>query len=297
MVRAGSVVSSPNPGLGGNILNGVVAINTNNVWAVGASWDISGNNVQALIEHWNGKSWKFVSSPTIPEQLTAITRVSGTNQLWAVGLGGIIEHWDGTSWSVVSSPSAGTLKGVVANNANDVWAIGLYANPSQTLIEHWDGTNWSIVSSPNVGTSYNQLDGVTLVPGTKKLWAVGTDAAPSSGPGLTLTEHWNGINWSIVSSPNAGTTNNFLIGMAAISTRNIWAVGGFVNDPVSNNPQVLIEHWNGTRWSVVSSPSTGSDSSALEGVTRVPGNVSQLWTVGDFWNSSGSHQTLIEFYC
>lgn len=69
---------------------------------VGASWDSSGNTVQSLIEHWNGANWKVVSSPIDHEQLTSITRVPSTNQLWAVGLGRLIEHWDGANWSIVT---------------------------------------------------------------------------------------------------------------------------------------------------------------------------------------------------
>jgi hypothetical protein len=292
-----SVVISPNPGLGGNIFNGLVAMNANSIWAVGASWDISGNNVQALIEHWNGKSWKVVSSPTASDQLTGITRVPSTNQLWAVGSGGLIEHWDGTSWNIVSSPNVGLLKGVLANNANDVWAVGQFGGSSyQTLIEHWDGTSWNVVSSPSFGTDNSSLYGITRVPGTSKIWTVGYDATPT-GPAQTLTEHWDGTSWSVVSSPNSGQYSNFLNGVVAISTRNIWAVGGFVNDPVSNMPKALIEHWDGKSWSVISSASTGVNNSFLEGVSRVPSSSSQIWSVGTTIDSNGLYQTLIEFYC
>jgi hypothetical protein len=41
----------------------------------------------------------------------------------------------------------------------------------------------------------------------------------------TLTEHWNGSQWSIVSSPNSGKYSNELYGVVAVSANNIWAAG------------------------------------------------------------------------
>ena len=83
-------------------------------------------------------------------------------------------------WNVVPSPSPtrayDALNGVTAVSANDVWAVGAYANKSsridQTLIEHWNGTDWIVVPSPSVGTGYNVLNGVTRIP-AGEMWAVG----------------------------------------------------------------------------------------------------------------------------
>ena len=52
--------------------------------------------------------------------------------------------------------------------------------------------------------------------------------------------------------PGFANDNDSLSGVAAISTKNVWAVGTYVN---SNEVyQTLIEHWNGKAWSVVKSP-------------------------------------------
>src|SRR5439155_21540794 len=105
-------------------------------------------------------------------------------------------------------------------------------------------------------------------------------------------EHWNGMSWSRVSSPNVGSKNSYLDSMAVVSASNIWAVGYYE----SNNRtgfQPLIEHWNGTRWSIVQSPSpAGSIDNELDAVTHFP-RTNQLWTVGDY----NGVATLTEFYC
>ena len=64
---------------------------------------------------------------------------------------------------------------------------------------------------------------IALIVGT----VAGMQVQPVYAPLQMLTEHWNGSNWSIVSSPSPGTYNgNELYGVAAISTNDVWAVGG-----------------------------------------------------------------------
>src|SRR5579863_10207226 len=68
----------------------------------------------------------------------------------------------------------------------------------------------------------------------------------------TLIEHWNSSKWSVVTSPNIGTGSNDLESVAAISSNNVWAVGsGAIN--TSSSRQTVIEHWDGTKWSIISS--------------------------------------------
>jgi hypothetical protein len=43
--------------------------------------------------------------------------------------------------------------------------------------------------------------------------------------GLTLTEQWNGTNWSVISSPNVGKSSNVLNALGVVSATDIWAVG------------------------------------------------------------------------
>jgi len=74
-----------------------------------------------------------------------------------------------------------------------------------------------------------------------------------------------------------------LFSAAAVSPRNVWAVG----DRQSTNGvfHTLIEHWDGTRWSVVPSPNPGATGDHLFGVAQAgPDNV---WAVGQ---SDGLHR-------
>jgi len=63
------------------VLNGVTAVSTNDVWAVGDFINASGVQ-QTLIEQWNGKKWSVVSSPNVgtqPNELFGVTAVSTTD--------------------------------------------------------------------------------------------------------------------------------------------------------------------------------------------------------------------------
>ena len=104
-------------------LKSVVAVASNNVWAVG-------DNTGPLVEHWDGTKWSIVSTPSVAAAgtLNAVTATSATD-VWAVGQAGghnLIEHFNGTSWSVVPSPIPRNshLSGVSGTSSSDVWAVG-----------------------------------------------------------------------------------------------------------------------------------------------------------------------------
>ena len=313
-----SIVASPNVGgEGGSLSGGVTAVSVNDAWAVG--WSGIG---QPLIEHWNGSRWSIVASPNVGRRgsggsLSGVLALAA-NDVWTVGSHGapnppssgtqtLIEHWNGTRWSVIPSPNPEQaynqpqLNAITAISVNDVWAVGYADDPSQnekTLIEHWNGTRWSIVASPSPAQTRSRFLGVTAI-SANDVWAVGvssTGIVVTPQVTRTLIEHWNGTQWSIVASPSPGSTYNYLSGVTAISPSNVLAVGGSSNSRTLPTGQTLIEHWNGTRWSVVASPSPGSNNDLL-GVGRVP-HSSTVLAVGVFSNDS-SHffKSLTEFMC
>jgi hypothetical protein len=255
-----SIVASPNPPGSTGSLSAVAEVSAHDIWAVGGSG-------QTLIEHWNGEQWSIVASPNpagaTGSSLNGVTEVSAHNA-WAVGDSfsnssgrfseqTLIEHWNGKQWSIVPSPNPTgsndtVLKGVAEVSARNVWAVG--SSPEQTLTEHWNGEQWSIVPSPNQ-PSGGLLNGVTEV-SAHNVWAVGGHFIIVGDERLeqTLIEHWNGKQWSIVTSPNvSGSTNDSLNGVEEVSARNIWAVGVFFTRSAGGLP--LIEHWDGVQWSIV----------------------------------------------
>ena len=69
--------------------------------------------------------------------------------------------------------------------------------------------------------------------------------------------------WVIVPSPSIGTGDT-LSGVAAIASADVWAVGSYLPD--RGGSQALVEHWNGSAWSIVPSPN-GQFGGQLYGVS------------------------------
>jgi len=299
------VVPSPDPGGSGNDdqLAAVAADSGTDAWAVG-DWN-NGVYSRALIEHWDGSSWKRVPSPRpsagfFDDSLTGVAVISATDA-WAVGSYlsdstfddpvTLIEHWDGANWTVVPSANPPAterlLEGVAADSATDAWAVGRY-DPGdwQTLTEHWDGTSWEAVPSPNPpDASYSELKGVAAASPTSA-WAVGTDNGNSNGTLQTLIEYWNGTSWTVVPSPSPGTTGDGaqLNAVTAVSADSAWAAGYAYNSTLGLD-QTLIEHWDGTSWTVVPSPSPGTGDAQLNTVTA---SSTSAWAAGYYTSGTGS---------
>jgi len=104
-------------------------------------------------------------------------------------------------------------------------------------------------------------------------WAVGQSFTDSAGQ-QSLIEHWNGSAWQIVASSGLDSLN----AIAAVSTNDVWAVGGLFNYGVGSHPdKPLVEHWNGSRWSIVAASNTNANAVELTGVAVVAAN--NVWAV------------------
>jgi hypothetical protein len=302
-----NVVPSPNGSFAVNFLADVDGVASNDVWAVGYSWNGSTSNNQArtLILHWNGSNWSVVPSPntTRPEnRLLGVVAISANN-VWAVGSSydytfykTLIMHWDGTKWSLVPSPNPGSfniLYGVDAVSANDVWAVGTQQdNLEQTLVLHWNGTSWSVVPSPQVGPYGNNMLEVHAV-SANDIWAVGYHLTVFgfAQPYQTSTFHYDGTRWSVVPSPNVNQNNNYLFDVVGLAPDDAWAVGFYDTGTVL---KTMIQHWDGASWTIVNSPNGGTASNELVGIDAV--SATDIWAVGDFTAGEIEVNTLVEHY-
>jgi Carboxypeptidase regulatory-like domain len=104
--------------------------------------------------------------------------------------------------------------------------------------------------------------------------------------------------WGVVSSPNRGTKENELAGLAVIASDDIWAVGRYNSGrpPTVTGRDTLALHWNGTAWAGVPTPNptwSGADFFTLEDTAAV--SPTDVWSVGyaeDF--ASLKSTTLVE---
>ena len=141
--------------------------------------------------------------------------------------------------------------------------------------------SWQKISSPNVtGATQltNELLGIAAVSDTDA-WAVGWARDPN-GPSYvkrTLIQHFDGNVWSIVPSANPHSdVLSELRSVSGVSANDVWAVGTSHNGGPPT--KTLIEHWDGTKWSIVPSPSPDSQLNELNAVVALSAN--NAWAVG-----------------
>src|SRR5690242_20524485 len=156
----------------------------------------------------------------------------------------------------ISSPNQGVyanrLVAVSALAPDDVWALGHYLDDNsfdQLLLQHWDGATWQIMPSPTFAPGsipdYNALAAIAR----DDIWVVGE--APR--PPFTAALHWAGQTWSQVpmpALPAVGTTA--LTSVARVAPNDVWAAGYY--SPEANKVNTLLEHWDGTAWTIIPSP-------------------------------------------
>ena len=246
-----SILASP--GGTGATLYGVSCTSTTFCIAVGS-----------VVERWNGTKWSIVTSPTAAGGLNA---VSCTSTTFCIAVGNVVERWNGTKWSIVTSPSdpggnSRVLADVSCTTAAKCFAVGFtnaggVGRPA-ALTQSWNGTKWSIVASPAPSRAYTAFSGVSCTNPTN-CTAVGYSQTASSrfnfGPPKTLVERWNGKRWSIVTSPNPGTTNSRLTAVSCATPTSCVAVGQSTSAADRTSAlKTLVEGWNGTAWSNITSP-------------------------------------------
>ncbi len=123
-------------------------------------------------------------------------------------------------------------------------------------------------------------------------WAVGSYHTQAGY--RTLIERWNGRSWQVIPSPNPdanGFGTDTLGGVVALSKSNAWAFGFYEKRTTSF--RTLILHWNGSHWSVVPSPNSGSGENVLGAAAAV--SPSDIWAVG-YRNGPGPRKTLTEHW-
>jgi hypothetical protein len=302
-----TIKTNPNPGKIFTMFQDVDASSPTDAWAVGTyinpgSTYNNGGGLRALAQHYDGTAWTNVKAPNVTGSDNVLTDVVdlSPSDAWAVGWENthftLVEHWNGTSWSVVTSPNPGSrrnfLTAVDASSSTDAWAVGWDQGSSglhSTLALRYQGSTWDVVSTPNTTDPSANLSAVADI-ASNDVWAGGYSS--SSIGTRTLMMHWDGTTWTIVPSPNlVPDGNDTITDIAAISSDDVWAVGYATS---GSNTVGLTMHWDGTSWSLVSTPAPSS-LTMLRGVVAV--SSANVWAVGVSWDTTiGNYTSLTEHW-
>jgi hypothetical protein len=168
--------------------------------------------------------------------------------------------------------------------------LAIVTTVGATLVTAGAGT---APASRNLGTAdrgegtavrHSNLTAVTAV-SRNDIWAVGVNLSHGGGSYTTRTEHWDGSRWTVVASPSpeGRLGENYLGGVAAISSDDVWAVG---RTSGRHGLRPLALHWNGTRW-IKTRPALpkGHRTAQFDDVAALPSG--DVWAVGFFYTRGG----------
>jgi hypothetical protein len=138
---------------------------------------------------------------------------------------------------------------------------------------------------PQPGTN-SQLEGI-FCQSSADCWAVGHYQA-ASGANLNQALHWNGSKWSQATTPDPGGTasgsSSELFSVGCRAAKDCWAVGDYMKKGADLD-QAL--HWNGSKWSVVPTPTPGGNLSGDENrlFDVVCLTATNCWAAGQYGNN------------
>lgn len=192
------------------------------------------------------------SGPSSPTPTTASSSPAPLPKPWCAAPSTLSAGFSGSSISGLAQ--------------DDVWSVG-------SQIMHWTGNSWTSVYSLPAGQP-DTLRSIVEI-GPQNVWVVGeqTTNGLASHPFIL---HWDGSNWSKINAPD-GTKGgkNSLVSVSGLTSGDVWAVGFVV--PTEGPITGLIEHWNGSTWSV----ETPQDIPANAQFTSVKALASNdVWAVG-----------------
>jgi hypothetical protein len=241
-----------------------------------------------LAEAWNGTAWSVQAVPnpsgTVSATLTGVS-CTAAGVCTAVGYYTVTgeptqtlaEAWNGTTWTIQTTPNPAGVTTVQLNGvsctATGCTAVGYYETTNfffDTLAEAWNGTTWTIQTTPNpAGSDYADLSGVSCTDST--CTAVGNYDTPSDVDS-TLAEAWNGSTWTIQTTPNPSTAAATVLTGVSCPSASACTGSGYY-DTSSGDTLTLAEAWNGTTWTIQTTPNpSGPPLSELNGVSCTGGD-------------------------
>ena len=205
------------------VLSDVSAESATDVWAVGSS------RSHTLAEHWNGSTWRRVTTPNPAprsDALDAVVAVTPTDA-WAAGRDGVggngrlLLHWDGSVWRRTPLPrgaSHATIRDLAALSPSDVWAVGASSHGATRTL-HYDGSSWKLIPSPTPAATTSSVLAAVAASTSADAWAVGDDTSVRP-----LVDHWDGSMWTESAIPS-----EYPSGLTSVThvpgTGDYWAVG------------------------------------------------------------------------
>jgi hypothetical protein len=164
------------------------------------------------------------------------------------------------------------LAGPASAATGSIWAVQPTASP-QAKAANFTRSNLVSVSAS----------------GPTEAWAAGTFLTQKALD-QPLVEHFDGSTWTRVAVPQPAGQQVVLNAVDDLSPTDAWAVGTSFHggDTATPEGRTLIEHWDGTAWSIVPSPNPATgvagDADTLNAISGT--SPTDIWAVGSDLNEA-----------
>jgi hypothetical protein len=240
---------------------------------------------------WNGTSWTLQSRTGPDVQPEEVSCAAVDFCMAAVGSANV-EIWNGSSWSAASTVTGfSDVVSVSCLSASFCEVAG--DGPSGENAAAWNGTSWTAQATPGpVSDSFSSVSCTAA----DSCEAVGQMLNTENDENAPLAAAWNGSTWTIQSAPDPVTTqSSSLAAVSCSSASSCTAVGQYASPTPPNfgQLQTLAEVWNGTAWTIATTPDPSSTAQNL--LSGVSCGASQACTaVGQYSDPGDIPATLIE---
>jgi hypothetical protein len=264
---------NPNTATPDDQFEGVSCAATTMCMAVGSNT----NSSKGFTQVWNGSEWSRLPLEPWNQQLRAISCPSTSacmvvnkasngswEMKWLESPGGFVWYSESRVPPLPAGATNFNLTSVSCSTATACTAVGSFSLGTQweTLALRWNGSSWSRQSTvnPASGNASQAMVGVSC-PRPDFCMAVG--AAGHEG----FAERWDGFKWSPttpVPMP-AGSSEGGFQGVSCVSSSFCAAVGNYTD--AAGVVKTLVETWNGSSWSISTSPNPAGTLALLSSVT------------------------------
>lgn len=305
--RSWSLVAAPSTGEV-DVPVGIACASQRDCWAVGYTFFIldcpaTGCGWYSLTEHWDGRSWRRVSSPNpFPGDATAAplnilqsVACASRSDCWTAGYvygrgnsyQPLLLRWNGHRWSQSSSPSGlpaggGVLLGLACRGRSACWAVGAglpiagQSTEPEPLAWHFNGIAWQISDPAPAAASQGELLSVSC-PLSNRCTAVGYQARTGSGVSDGLIERWGEGSWTPGPAPVPVASKSVQLDSVSCLRPAACVAGGEYLNPLSVL-QPLGDTLAHRGWRTTLSQYSGSASAGFSGVACA--DSAFCWAVG-----------------
>jgi hypothetical protein len=172
----------------------------------------------------------------------------------------LVERWNGTAWSLESAPNpaeGNAQNAMLSVSCISTGCITVGEAAGKPVAETWIGGTWALSSARlPAGAKGGKLSAISC--NSAICVAVG-NSYETTGQEKALAESFNGVAWSLMSAPGPGGAKGFveLAGVSCPSSTSCTAAGYYapnVSGGLPTEMKTLVETWNGSAWSIQSSP-------------------------------------------